>query len=357
MYFLTDNKNKVILGWSAKSACTHVKHIFCHYCGITIPKGKTVHAVCGYHGLPKNYSSHHQKYTIVIFVRNPFKRLVSGFLNKPQLIHIPPQEKTFERLTKMLLNGRWNKLDPGGKGHHFRPHLSEKYIDHLKPDYVFDIERIDYNKLDELFRRTLPEELKIFRGHAGHCTNYHDDQRGPNPWKIPHRNLPNPRPPYQMFYDDELKKKVRIIYKKDFAFFEKHGIHFDVHNSELIGFGKAISNTPGSARLLAATPGSWENVYEKFCRRHSSLPNNESTQVKNFLILLCSNNVAPPKLITYQNNDKDAYVIKWMKCIVYLYLDGSSNVILYCDDDYQCEKHYDSVNETISFLQQQQQLN
>ena len=28
MYFLVDNKNKVIFGWSAKCGCCHIKQIF-----------------------------------------------------------------------------------------------------------------------------------------------------------------------------------------------------------------------------------------------------------------------------------------------------------------------------------------
>ena len=224
MYFLTNHKHKVIFGWSAKAGCTHVKHLFCHYSNIPIPKTKTVHAVCGYHGLPKNY----EQYTIVIFVRNPYKRLVSGFLNKPNLICITSQEKTFERLTKMLLNNRWNKLDPCGKGHHFRPHLSEKYVENMKVDYVFDIEHIDYETLNHLFSCALPENLKMFRGQVGHCTYYEEQtvSDAAMAWKIPYPNLSNPRPSYNMFYDEELKTRIRHIYRKDFAFFEKHGLIF-----------------------------------------------------------------------------------------------------------------------------------
>ena len=74
MYFLIDNKNKIIFGWSAKCGCSHIKRIFWFYNKGIIPKN--VH-VGSYNKLPNNI----ENYTIIIISRNPYKRLVSGFLN------------------------------------------------------------------------------------------------------------------------------------------------------------------------------------------------------------------------------------------------------------------------------------
>ena len=283
MYFLIDPIHKVIFGWSAKAGCTHVKYLFCHYGGITLFNSESVHSVCGYHGLPKNY----RQFTIVIFVRNPYKRVVSGFLNKASLMNIPSQQNTFDRLTMMLSNDRWNDLDAGGKGYQFRPYLSDKYIPEMKIDYVFDVECINYNILDQLFGQVLPQELKTFREEHGHCTPSEQKIRvNVVPmWKIPHNKLPNPTPTYDKFYNDKLKQRVRIIYQKDFEFCEKNGIYFDVNKNELTGAWKKIYDT-------------YQNV-----DRFKDAPDH-GDQVKRMLILFSNNHdyTNAPKLIRWEDD-------------------------------------------------------
>ena len=75
MKFLISEKNKVIFGWSTKCGCSHVKRLF-NYLENDIVIDKV-------HGLKEsNIGVDTKKYITIIFVRNPYKRLVSGFLDK-----------------------------------------------------------------------------------------------------------------------------------------------------------------------------------------------------------------------------------------------------------------------------------
>ena len=86
MYFLIDNKNNVIFGWSAKAGCTHIVMLFEF---LTDRKDKQtqdsflknsslLHTIDNLNSLPVNIS----KYTIILFIRNPYERLISCFLDK-----------------------------------------------------------------------------------------------------------------------------------------------------------------------------------------------------------------------------------------------------------------------------------
>ena len=76
MFFLKDDKNKVVFGWSAKCGCSHIKMIYKYLSKNNI-----------------NFHTRHRRtmfrlgfiddnYTIILFIRNPFIRLVSAYLEK-----------------------------------------------------------------------------------------------------------------------------------------------------------------------------------------------------------------------------------------------------------------------------------
>ena len=76
MFFTVDNKNKIIFGWSAKCACSHVKNIFLFLQNGFIPE--KIHTGKDIHKLPADI----ENYTTLIFSRSPYKRIISGFLDK-----------------------------------------------------------------------------------------------------------------------------------------------------------------------------------------------------------------------------------------------------------------------------------
>jgi hypothetical protein len=76
MWFLRDNTRKILFGWSAKSGCSHFKKLakFLIFGDLNCD----IHTEEEYCELPPNYEDYH----IIICIRNPYERLVSGFLDK-----------------------------------------------------------------------------------------------------------------------------------------------------------------------------------------------------------------------------------------------------------------------------------
>ena len=75
-YFIQPEK-KIIWGWSAKCGCTHLKNIIYFLRDIKVNNVHQLEFWIQY-SLPKNID----EYDTIILMRNPFKRLVSGFKDK-----------------------------------------------------------------------------------------------------------------------------------------------------------------------------------------------------------------------------------------------------------------------------------
>ena len=76
MYFIRDEPKKVIFGWSAKCGCSHIKMIH-KYLTLNIIDFDKRHI-----GTYNELGFIDDSYTIIIIIRNPFLRLISGFLEK-----------------------------------------------------------------------------------------------------------------------------------------------------------------------------------------------------------------------------------------------------------------------------------
>ena len=83
-------------------------------------------------------------YKNVLFLRHPFKRFVSGFFDK--YIDDGQFIESFKPKNFMDALANINLLDK----HHFLPQTSGGYINGLKFDMIFDIEKIDYAYLGQL---------------------------------------------------------------------------------------------------------------------------------------------------------------------------------------------------------------
>ena len=103
MRFLVDEINKIIFGWNAKAGCSHIKNLF-YYLTDTQPF-TNIHRQVADKSLPDDYI----KYTIIIITRNPYERIVSGFIEKyvSGKIRLPKQFSqdtiTFNQFTKDIL--------------------------------------------------------------------------------------------------------------------------------------------------------------------------------------------------------------------------------------------------------------
>ena len=141
MFFLVDNKYKIIFGWSAKCGCSHVKRIFNF---LTTNKiDGIIHTGNEMHKLPDDIIN----YTTIIISRNPYKRLISGFLDKYSINgHFRHFWKykfiTFSRFINELLKNDWKMVDK----HHFTPQTTEKFDKETVDGGRYEIVDISHNE-------------------------------------------------------------------------------------------------------------------------------------------------------------------------------------------------------------------
>jgi len=228
MKFIVLSKVKVIFGWSAKCGCSHVKRII-HF----FQNGKTDNKIHTNDESMKLPIPIPEDYQVIIFIRNPYHRLVSGFIDKYAIgreFHSRWPEKTkltFTNFVKEVFSRNTKVIE----WHHFTPQLSEYYNDsvgnHTKLK-IFDITNIDYSYLETLFGKTIPDQLLTFRG-LNQIVKSKTELTFNNPiYELPIEEYSNSDIDYYLFYNDELKQKVYEFYKKDFLFFKRHGFDYSI---------------------------------------------------------------------------------------------------------------------------------
>lgn len=222
MHFLVDTKRKVLFGWNAKCGCSHIKRIFWFLQNNKLDNAIHTNAAEG--GLPNDIAN----YTTVIICRNPYKRIISGFLDK---YRSEGQHRglwkystiTFSMFIDELLKNDWKMIDY----HHFTPQLSEAFDEKIlesKCIKCYDIEHIDYNYIEELFNIKIPEI--ILHKKCGHERDkYALDFIAPvydlniNEYYYYNVNI-------KYFFNEELKQKIFTFYEKDFIFFKEFEIDY-----------------------------------------------------------------------------------------------------------------------------------
>jgi len=231
MYFLVDKRNKVVFGWSAKCGCSHIKKIFKY-----LQNGRLdneVHVSQDEGKLPADMS----EYTTILIIRNPYERIVSGFLDKyrPGFAcrkKIPAEKQilfSFEKFVDYLVRYKWTYIDR----HHFTPQTTEAFrpdrIHRSKVLRVFDLKSIDYAYIEGLYGKTIPPELLAYRGGPVARNPSH-----PVPFpmsKVFHLDMSlylDYKVVAKQFYNPDIKAKVQAFYKEDLQYFDQLGFHYDM---------------------------------------------------------------------------------------------------------------------------------
>lgn len=227
MHFLVDKSKKIIFGWSAKCACTLVKKIFFYFRDNKIISFPHHPNVIDRHELPKDLNN----YDVVIFSRCPYKKILSGFLDKykknGEFRHIWKDSLlTFNNFVNELIKNDWKMVEK----HHFTPQTSEKFTLNLlksKSIKFFDIENIDYSYIENLYKKKIPSE--ILTQKMGHervnfikkdkvITEFVYDKHMD---EISDCNID-----IKYFYNQDIINKVYNFYKEDFNFFKNNGIDY-----------------------------------------------------------------------------------------------------------------------------------
>jgi hypothetical protein len=229
MYFLLDSDKQIIFCWSAKCGCSHIKNVFWFL--KTDNLDHPIHTQNDHNNLPSDI----EKYTTIIFTRNPYKRIISGFLDKYSkdgvYRHLWKESVlSFSQFVDKLTQCDWNTID----FHHFTPQTTEAFDKKIllsKNIKFYDITNIDYKYIEQIYNKKIP--LCVINKKYGHerilhiKTNYCYDKY------IYDLNIDD----YidydidiKFFYNKKIREKVFDFYINDFIFFKENGI--DYINSE-----------------------------------------------------------------------------------------------------------------------------
>lgn len=225
MLFSVDNNKKIIFGWSAKCGCSHVKTIYWFL--QTNNTTNVIHTSKDSNKLPDDI----ENYTTLIFIRNPYKRIVSGFLDKyrigGQYRHLWKHSTIlFSQFVDELVKHNWNMID----NHHFTPQTTEKFdVKILKSKSIkfYDIENIDYSYIENLYNQKIPECIinKTF-GHERFNVIIKAETLNNYVYDLNIDEYINFNINIKYFYNEELKHKIFEFYKNDFIFFNENGFNY-----------------------------------------------------------------------------------------------------------------------------------
>ena len=248
MRFIVNEEKKIIFGWSPKCGCTHIKNMV-HFLENKNLFGvnSVMYNTCE---LPENLNN----YIIIIIIRNPYKRIISGLLDKYKEsglfrhlwnIDIP---LTFENFIDKTMESNYNIIDY----EHFSCQTSGWFIDEIKTHnktIIYDIGNIDYEYIGSLYQKNITQEVIQFRGNH---INKNTEPFNEYVFDKEIDEYSNYKIPIEYFYNDDLKEKILKIFKNDFDFFESKGFYYSCQdNNDLTrDYSKSISkiNTYNSSR-------------------------------------------------------------------------------------------------------------
>lgn len=224
MFFIINEEKKIIFGWSAKCGCSHVKKII-HYLKNGLIDNKIHDHETEINILPDNIDD----YEIILFIRNPYKRLISGFIDKynknGQYYHL------WNINLKLNFANFVNKLIENSEVidiHHFTPQTSEHFNNNIryhKNLIIFEIEKINYSYLENKFNKKIPKELIEFRGGHENKAKKNIDK---TVYNLLIEEYSNYKPLTKCFYNNNILKKVNKYYENDFIFFKERGFVYTI---------------------------------------------------------------------------------------------------------------------------------
>ena len=227
MFFIVDKKTKIIFGWTPKCGCSLVKSIAWYFIEDNIHPA--VHTERDFMNLPDDI----ENYTVIIVGRNPYLKVVSGFLDKYKINgsfrHLWKHATiTFNDFVNEILQHNWNVID----FHHVALQTGDKFneekIMKSKQMIIYDIANIDYEYIGQLYNKKIPQEI-IERKH-NHERKKYDQDFCDYVYNLHMDDYFSYNVKTKYFYNEEIKTKIRNFYKNDFLFFQKHGFDYENDN-------------------------------------------------------------------------------------------------------------------------------
>ena len=226
MHFYDNSKKKLLMLWSPKCGCSSLKDILHRYYKIEYidnPHGTSLDKKLKNKILAENYDNH----KIILLYRNPYHRLVSGFINKyvqknnKKPLENPPDCDCFLDFVNILYHNpeliETHHFSPqtSNIGYDFFLSLNKKidiFIDTPNVNYIADILSVKHthkngsycnNKSIDIYTGNIPEYLLDYNTIKNH--QFYD---------------------YSKFYNNDIKQLVDKIYKTDLVFFKNNNILF-----------------------------------------------------------------------------------------------------------------------------------
>lgn len=225
MHYIVDNENKIIFGWSAKAGCSHIKKIYL-FLKNGIIHNKNIHDDKKW---DTKLPSHIDEYDTLLIIRNPYKRLVSGFLDKykknGQFRYMWGEKNiTFTDFVNVLCSPDcWEKIEKHHFCHQIGYDFNQVLLNKSKSIHVYDICSIDYEHIEKLYNKSIPEELIHFRGGHERTQTIKMNELVYNLELDLYHDYDVPT---KYFFNKALASKVYEFYKPDFLFFESNGFSY-----------------------------------------------------------------------------------------------------------------------------------
>jgi len=226
MFFLVDTNKKIIFGWSAKCGCSHIKTIF--YFLQTDNLVNPIHTKKDYNNkLPNDI----ENYITIIFIRNPYKRIISGFLDKYKkkggFRHLWKNPfLSFSQFVDKLINCDWKTINK----HHFTPQTTENFDKKIllsKNIKFYDIGKIDYEYIEQLYNKKIPEcVIKKKMGHERLLNVNVERYYNKYVYDLHIDDYINYNINTKYFYNEEIREKVFNFFINDFIFFKENGFDY-----------------------------------------------------------------------------------------------------------------------------------
>ena len=225
MYFLVDNNKKIIFGWTPKCGCSYIKYMYWFL--QTDNLNNEIHTSRDSNSLPDDI----QNYTTIIISRNPYKRLLSGFLDKYSKdgdFRYLWKDSTlsFCNFVNKLINYEWEVIDK----HHFSPQTSENFDEKILLSKIikfYDISNIDYEFIEKLYNKQIPDCVRNKKiGHERANRVLKKEYFNNYVFNLNIDFFIDYNIDIKYFYNEEIRKKVFNFFIKDFIFFKQNGIDY-----------------------------------------------------------------------------------------------------------------------------------
>ena len=213
---------KITIWWSAKCGCSTVKHLIYN---IILKINPTDFHKDTYIDFDPKYLN----YTNILIVRNPIDRIISSYVDKYSQYNLKYKlnnpDMTFEEFINILFNEyENNNIDSKNKvslNHHNTPQFSEEFNklrDYTKknfPEFGFEyIYKLEEFNIGEFMKKHF--NLEYDKNVQWNIGKQNKKLSIPDAYKIKYNELKKNVPKYEYFLTDDIIKKIKKIYKKDY---------------------------------------------------------------------------------------------------------------------------------------------